>query len=60
MTKTRIEKLTSEELDIILDAFHAPYFMKANIEAGGEWVIANFNMTIKMRDGEFIAIIEEA
>ena len=60
MTKTRIEKLTAEELDILLNAFHAPSFMKANIKAGGEWIIANFNMTIKMLDGEFVAIIEEA
>ena len=57
MTKTRIEKLTSEELDIVLKAFRAPSFLKANINAGGSYTVCN--MTITKENGEYIATIKE-
>jgi hypothetical protein len=57
MTNKRIEKLTAEELNIVLKAFKAPPFMKANINAGGEYIIAGV-MTVKKLNGEYVAIME--
>lgn len=57
-TNKRTEKLTLEEVKIILDAFKAPTWMLANINAGGEYIVANFGMTVKKDNGEYVAIIE--
>ena len=60
MTKTRIEKLTKEEVEIIFDAFQAPSWMMANIDIGGSYTMANYGLTIKKENGEYIALIEVA
>lgn len=54
----RTEKLTLEEVKIILDTFKTPSWMLANIDAGGEFIAANFGMTVKKVNGEYVAIIE--
>ena len=60
MTKTRIQKITKEEVEIIFDAFQAPSWMMANIDIGGSYTMANYGLTIKKENGEYIALIEEA
>lgn len=54
----RTEKLTLEEVNIILKAFQAPSWMLANIDAGGEFIAACYGMTVKKENGEYVAIIE--
>lgn len=54
----RIEKLTLEQVNIILDAFQAPDWMLANIDIGGEFIAAFYGMTVKKVNGEYVAIIE--
>ena len=55
----RKEILTEEEVKKILNSFKAPFFMLANIKAGGRYVQANYNLEIKMEDGKYVAIIDE-
>ena len=55
----RTEKLSLEDVKIILDSFKAPKFMLANIEAGGSFVQANYGLTVRKVNGQFIAEIEE-
>ena len=55
----RIEKLSLEEVKIILDSFKAPKFMLANLEIGGTFNLPFEGLTIRKVNGQFIAEIEE-
>lgn len=50
-------KLTKQEVEIILNSFKAPEWMMANIEAGGSFIQANYDLEVKIDNGEYVAII---
>ena len=58
--KIERQNLTEEEAKMIFDAFHAPYFMLANVRAGVEFVQANYGLTVKYENNQFYALIERS
>ncbi len=56
--KIERQNLTEEEVKIILGAFHAPNDMLANVRAGGEFIQANYGLTVKCENNQFYALIQ--